>query len=128
MRRMKMNWISLALVAVLVLATILFTADGSVLAADNSRYGANYFPNTLLTTQHGTTVRFYDDVLKGKIVVIYLMYTTCEYKCPLETARLVQVQKLLGDRVGKDIFFYGLSIDPVHDTPEVLKAYAQKFH
>jgi mono/diheme cytochrome c family protein len=45
----------------------------------------------------------------------------------LETARLRQVQKLLGDRVGKDIFFYSISIDPLSDTPEVLKAYAQRF-
>jgi protein SCO1/2 len=48
--------------------------------------------------------------------------------CPLETARLVQVQKMLGDRVGKDIFFYSISIDPTHDTPAVLKAYAEKYH
>ena len=44
--------------------------------------------------------------------------------CPLETARLAQVQKLLGDRVGKEVFFYSISIDPKRDTPAVLKAYA----
>ena len=55
------------------------------------------------------------------------MYTSCKDECPLETARLVQVQRLLGDRVGKDIFFYSISIDPKRDTPEVLKAYAEKF-
>jgi len=38
------------------------------------------------------------------------------------------VQKKLGDRVGKDIFFYSISIDPEHDTPEVLKAYMEKFN
>jgi len=37
------------------------------------------------------------------------------------------VQRILGDRVGKDIFFYSISIDPTRDTPEVLKAYAEKF-
>lgn len=46
---------------------------------------------------------------------------------PLETARLRQVQKLLGDRVGKDIFFYSISIDPYNDTPTTLKRYAEKF-
>jgi protein SCO1 len=60
-------------------------------------------------------------------VAINLIYTSCKDECPLETARLVQVQRLLGDRVSKDIFFYSLSIDPKHDTPEVLKAYAAKF-
>jgi protein SCO1 len=90
-------------------------------------WGANYFPNVPLTTQDGTTVRLYDDLLKGKAVALNLIYTSCKDECPLETARLVQVQRLLGDRVGKDIFFYSISIDPKRDTPAVLKAYAEKF-
>ena len=60
-------------------------------------------------------------------MAINLIYTSCQDECPLETARLVQVQRLLGDRVGRDIFFYSISIDPKRDTPEVLKAYAEKF-
>jgi protein SCO1/2 len=97
-------------------------------AAQNSRWGANYFPNVTLTTEDGASVRFYDDLIKGKIVAINLIYTTCRYACPLETARLAQVQKLLGDRMGRDVFFYSITIDPAHDTPAVLKAYAEKFH
>src|SRR5437870_2762030 len=93
-----------------------------------SPWGADYFPNVPLTTQDGTTLRFYDDRLKGKKVAINLIYTSCKDECPLETARLVQVQQLLGDRVGKDVFFYLISIDPTRDTPEMLKAYAEKFH
>ena len=93
-----------------------------------NRYGANYFPNVPLVTQDGTQVHFYDDLLKGKSVAINLIYTRCKDECPLETARMVQVQHILGEHMGKDIFFYSLSIDPDHDTPEVLKAYAEKFH
>jgi len=96
-------------------------------STDNARWGANYFPNVTLTTQGGRSVRFYDDLIKGKIVAINLIYTSCEYNCPLETARLAQVQKLLGDRMGKDVFFYSITIDPKHDTPAVLKAYADQF-
>ena len=124
-----MRWKGFAILAVITL--VVFIAVGSAISAapyDNSRWGANYFPNVTLTTQDGTTVHFYDDLIKGKIVVVYLMYTTCKYMCPLETARLVQVQRLLGERVGKDIFFYGLSIDPKNDTPAALKAYAEKYH
>jgi protein SCO1/2 len=88
----------------------------------------SHFPNVELTTQDGKKVHFYDDLIKGKIVAIDLIYTTCEYSCPLETARMAQVQKKLGARVGSDIFFYSISIDPEHDTPEVLKAYMEKFH
>jgi protein SCO1/2 len=57
-----------------------------------------------------------------------LIYTSCQYACPLETARLAQVQRLLGDRAGRDLFFYSISIDPEHDTPAVLKAYAEKYN
>ena len=90
--------------------------------------GPGYFPDVPLTTQDGNVVHFYRDLLKGKSVVINLIYTHCSASCPLETAKLSQVQRLLGDRVGKDIFFYSISIDPLHDTPEALKAYAAKFH
>src|SRR5690242_19467161 len=90
--------------------------------------GPGYFANVPLITQDGKVVRFYDDLLKGKAVVINLIYTRCTASCPLETAKLAQVQRLLGDRVGKDVFFYSISIDPTHDTPEALKAYARRFH
>ncbi len=105
-------------------ATLLHSAS----AVASNPWGADYFPNVSLTTHEGKVVHFYDDLLKGKAVAINLIYTHCSASCPLETAKLAQVQRLLGDRVGSDIFFYSISIDPKHDTPEVLKAYAQKFH
>ena len=95
--------------------------------AAESQWGGSHFPNVELITQHGKKVRFYDDLIKGKVVVLELIYTTCKYNCPLETARLVQLQKVLGDRMGKDVFFYSITIEPEHDTPEVLKAYAEKY-
>lgn len=111
---------------------LIITAGAAMLirqaAAASNRWGPDYFPNVALVTQDGKTVHFYDDLLKDKIVAIDLIYTTCKYECPLETARLAQVQKMLGDRVGKDIFFYSITIDPEDDTPPVLKAYAEKFH
>jgi len=93
-----------------------------------SRWGADYFPNVTLVNQHGKSVRFYDDMVKDKVVIIYFMYTSCEDTCPLETARLVNVQRLLGDKVGKDVFMYSITVDPANDTPEVLKQYAAKFN
>ena len=97
-------------------------------AKEDSRWGESPFPNVELITQDGKKVRFYDDLIKGKVVALELIYTTCKYNCPLETARLVQLQKLLGDRMGKDIFLYSITIDPEHDTPAVLKEYAAKYH
>src|SRR5438093_1191352 len=109
----------------LLVGVVAFLSIGVAVAGNP--WGADYFPNVPLITQDGTTVHFYDDLLKGKKVAINLIYTSCKDECPLETARLVQVQQLLSDRVGKDVFFYSISIDPEQDTPAVLKAYAEKF-
>lgn len=90
-------------------------------------WGQDYFPNTALVTQDGQPVRFFDDLIKDKVVAINFIFTGCTDSCPVETARLRQVQKILGDRVGKDIFLYSISIDPYNDTPATLKQYAEKF-
>jgi protein SCO1/2 len=111
--------------AALLAGAVVFLHSGSA-SADN-RWGADYFPNVPLTTQDGATVHFYDDLLKGKSVAINVMYTSCKDECPLETARLAQLQRLLGERMGKDIFLYSITIDPKRDTPKVLKAYAEKY-
>src|SRR5215467_10177733 len=102
-------------------------APSAAQARPANRWGANYFPNVPLVNQDGTTVHLYDDLLKGKSVAINLIYTRCKDECPLETARMVQLQHILGDRVGRDIYFYSISIDPEYDTPKVLKAYMEKF-
>jgi protein SCO1/2 len=93
-----------------------------------SRWGADYFPNVPLVTHEGKSVRFFDDLIENKVVLINFIYTSCEDSCPLETARLANVQKILGDRVGRDVFMYSITVDPDTDTPEVLKQYAEKFN
>jgi protein SCO1/2 len=125
---MRRNGWAILAAAFIVMAAAYFAIGVTPAAADNSYWGANYFPNVPLITQDGKTLRFYDDMLKGKIVLINFIYTECGDSCPLETAKLAQVYKLLGDRMGKDIFFYSITVDPKRDTPAVLKAYAKKFH
>jgi protein SCO1/2 len=102
--------------------------DAAAAAKEEAQWGGTPFPNVELITQDGKKVRFYDDLIKGKVIALELIYTTCKYNCPLETARMVQLQKQLGDHVGKDVFFYSITIDPEHDTPQVLKEYAAKYH
>ncbi len=114
-----------AAAAAMILSAAIFIP---VTPASAATWGADYFPNSTLTTQDGKTVRFYDDLLKDKRVVINFIYTKCGDSCPLETARLAQVQRILGDRMGREIFFYSISIDPVKDSPAELKSYSQKFH
>ena len=116
---------------ILRVALTLFAAAGAMsgtqAASADQPWGRNYFPNVPLITQTGKTVHFYDDLLKGKSVAINVIYTRCKDRCPLETAKLAQVQRLLGNRMGTDIFFYSISIDPEWDTPAVLREYAEKF-
>jgi protein SCO1 len=88
------------------------------------RMAAAHFPNVTLTTQDGRKVKFYDDLIKDKIVVINFMYAECTGVCPGVTANLARVQRLLKDRVGRDIFFYSITLKPELDSPQKLKAYA----
>lgn len=108
-----------------IFAILLTTSTLSISA--ETIWGGDYFPNTELITHEGKTVKFFDDLIKDKIVAINFIYTSCPDVCPLETAQLTRVQKILGDRVGSDVHFYSISIDPENDTPEVLAEYRQRF-
>jgi cytochrome oxidase Cu insertion factor (SCO1/SenC/PrrC family) len=91
-----------------------------------SAKSAAYFPNHTLVTQDDKTVRFYDDMLKGKVVLINFMFTHCAGVCSPMTANLAKVQTYLGERVGRDVSMLSISVDPANDTPATLKAYAAK--
>lgn len=86
-----------------------------------------YFTNLPLLTQENKTVRFYNDLLKGKVVLINFMFTTCKGVCSPMTANLAKVQRYLGERVGRDINMISISVDPETDTTAVLKHYAEIF-
>ena len=93
----------------------------------NNKWGANYFPNVPVIDQNGRTLNFYDDVIKGKIVVISFIYTSCQDLCPLTTAKMAQLEDKLDGAVGRDLFFVSMSVDPENDTPERMKAFADAF-
>jgi len=117
------------LAAPLLLATLSAAPCAAQAAGETGgeRWGADYFPDVPLITHEGRSVRFFTDLVAGKVVVINFIYTSCPDSCPLESAKLAEVQELLGDRLGSDVFFYSISIDPEHDTPEVLAEYAHRF-
>src|SRR5262245_34400333 len=102
-------------------------AQAEPVVLGGERWGADYFPNVRLTTHEGKVVRFFDDLLENKVVVINFMYTSCPDVCPLETAKLAELQAILGDRVGQDVFLYSITIDPRIDTPSVLREYAARY-
>jgi protein SCO1/2 len=108
------------------LAPALFTPDSTGRAIVSIRGPrADYFPNFILRTQDNKPVRFYDDLVQGKIVIFNFFYARCEESCPAAMANLVRVQELLGDRVGRYYHMYSITLDSRHDTPRVLKEYAR---
>jgi len=108
-----------------VSAAAFFVSGASI--AQNRPWGEGYIPNLPVVTQDGRTVRFYDNLVKGKIVIISFIYTSCTDICPLTTARLAQLEDKLGDVVGRDIFMLSMSVDPENDTPQRLKEYSEAF-
>ena len=111
----------------LLVAGLLCAAWGLAAAGSASPWGGNYFSNLPVVTQDGKTLRFYDDVIKGKVVVVSFIYTSCTDICPLTTARLALVADQLGDTLGRDVFFVSMTVDPETDTPARLKTYAEAF-
>ena len=95
--------------------------------AQQTRWRADYFPNVVLQDQDGRRLRFYDDIIHGKVVSINFVYTTCTDVCPLDTAQLRRVQQILGDRVGRDIHMYSISVDPERDTPASLRRFMRTY-
>ena len=95
--------------------------------AGSNRWGAGYFPDTPVVTQDSKTLHFYDDLIKGRTVVVSFFYTSCTDLCSIETARLAELKDRLGDAVGRDIFFVSITVDPEHDTPTMLKAFSDAF-
>lgn len=87
----------------------------------------NYFGDIPLVDQDGREMRLYSDLLKGKIVIIDVIFTTCTGVCPILSGTFAKFQDRLGDRLGKDVFLLSISVDPVNDTPAKLKEYAARF-
>ena len=78
-----------------------------------------------LTTQDGKTLSLAE--LRGKVVLLAFVYTSCTDVCLTETAKMVQVQNGLGDAFGRDVWFVSVSMDPEVDTGEQLKHHARQF-
>jgi cytochrome oxidase Cu insertion factor (SCO1/SenC/PrrC family) len=87
-----------------------------------------YFTDVVLVNQNGEKMRFYSDLLQGKVVIINSFFATCQGSCLPMNRNLERVQQALGDHVGKDVHIVSISVDPAVDTPASLKEYAKKLH
>src|SRR5262245_35061404 len=96
--------------------------------AQSRAWGEGYFPNLPVVTRDGKTLRFYDDLIKGKLVLFSFIFTACTNFCLITMARQAQVQLILGSRVAHDIFLDSITVEPENYTPDNLTAYADAFH
>jgi cytochrome oxidase Cu insertion factor (SCO1/SenC/PrrC family) len=125
------NWTIAIMVLLLVSAsTSAQVADSQTKAVGASEDSAahKYFTDVILINQNGEKMRFYSDLLEGKVVIINSFFATCQGSCLPLNRNLEKVQQALGDRVGKEVRILSISVDPTADTPPVLKEYATKLH
>jgi protein SCO1 len=122
-QRSKRDWLKWAGSAALM--PVVAATATTTRAAPGPRAG--YFPNTIVQTHDGRKLRFYDDVVRGKVVVFNMMYSVCTGICPGNTANLLQVQETLGKRLGTDVFMVSMTLQPEFDTPKALQAYVNSY-
>jgi protein SCO1 len=92
---------------------------------------AKRYPNVPVINQEGKQLRFYDDLIKNKIVLLNFMYVVCGDICPGMTMNLVKVQRELnkiGLKTGRDVHMYSFTLEPERDRPEALKRYAEIYN
>lgn len=104
------------LAAVLLINAIVFADSLSLLPRIDPA------PSFMLTTQDNAQLKLTD--LRGKVVAVTFIFTTCKDTCPVLTAKLVGVQRKLAGDISPNIAFVAISLTPKHDTPDVLKVYA----
>ncbi len=130
---------SMHAVALAILAALLFSTSpgwaaelktekgGAVAPAELERKRREYYTDLKLVTNDGREVRFYSDLLKDKVVLIHFFYVNCKTIAARQSKVLSDLQPLLGDRLGKDIFMVSITVDPANDTPEKVREYARVF-
>jgi len=91
------------------------------------RIQEQHLPNLPMITHEGKRVLFYDDLVRDKVVCLNFFFAHCDEICPLVTANLAKVQKLLGDQVGRDIHFYSFTLKPEEDTVEAIREYRKMY-
>ena len=84
-------------------------------------------PDIAVLDQDGNKLHFYTDLIRNKTVAINFIFTNCTTICPPLAATFARLQKEMGDKAGKDVHLISISVDPVTDTPERLKAWGAKF-
>ncbi len=120
-------WFPIALLAgvVLSLGAPVSAVPGAP-AEQPANLAAPTIPDVSLVDQDGKKIRFYSDLVQGKVVAVNFVFTTCSTICTPQGARFAELRKLLGTKAGKEVHLISVSIDPQSDTPGKLKAWSAK--
>jgi cytochrome oxidase Cu insertion factor (SCO1/SenC/PrrC family) len=84
-------------------------------------------PDVKALDQEGRPVLFHTDLIEGKVVVVSFIYTSCIDTCTAQGKQLAQLQRALGERLGREVYFVIVSTDPATDTPAKLKKWSETF-
>ena len=111
--------------AVVALALILVASGCAREAAGDypASNGNNCLPDVSLIDQHGQAISLAS--LKGKPVLIDFIYTSCASTCPVLTSKIAAVARELGPALGANVTIVSITLDPEHDGPAQLAAYAK---
>ena len=111
--------------AVAALALILAASGCAREAAGDypASNGNNCLPDVSLIDQHGQAISLAS--LKGKPVLIDFIYTSCASTCPVLTSKIAAVARELGPALGANVTIVSITLDPEHDRPAQLAAYAK---
>ncbi|HEY7541032.1 MAG TPA: SCO family protein [Methylomirabilota bacterium] len=91
-----------------------------------SRGRAEMMPAFELIDQAGSIVK--SDSLRGRVLVVSFVFTTCTEACPLITAQLARTQsKIRTEKLDGRVRFVSITLDPATDRPEVLRRYAELY-
>jgi protein SCO1 len=88
----------------------------------------NYFSDVELLNHEGQSMRFYSDLIQGKVVVINTFFAECAGVCPLLNKNIEAIQDAVWDQLGSNVHLISITVDPRNDTPEKLREYAKQFH
>jgi protein SCO1 len=93
----------------------------------SASYESLTIPDVTVLDEDGKDVRFYSELVKGKIVAINFIFTTCTTVCPPLGATFARLQRSINPELAKEVRLISISVDPAVDNPERLKAWAGKF-
>ena len=131
MRISKLLRLPLPILSAILIVVLYSTAQSQeppTSSQSGQKEAEKYFTDVVLVSQDGQKMRLFSDLMKDKVVIIHSFFSTCTSACPVINSRLQKIQDAVGDKLGKSVHILSISVDPVTDVPERLKAHAAKLH